>query len=242
MKLNSNDIELIEKSIEGSLNSDEELLFEEKYNSSEAFRESVLFQRSLLSSLDAHHKVKLRNELTQMLREVDSERKVIPLPNKWHMLAASIVILIGVFWIFDLSNSSNKELFNKYYQPFPAQGFVRGDVSKLQTDEILRLYASAEYQETINKIVALNESGKSFNGQMLYLGNSYLALGQSEDAIRIFQTIDEGDRYYPDAQWYLALSYLEKGAKKEAIEVLELLSSQNTVYTTSTLSLLGDLE
>ncbi len=239
MKLDSNDIELIEKHIADSLNADEAVKFEEKYRTSDSFRESVNFQRSLLSSLEANKKAKLKEELYQMLQDVDA-KQVIPIANRWYLIAASIAILLGVFWIFNLTTNNEARLFESYFEPFPTKGYLRGDISASEIDEILQLYADKDYDKTIGRINALPE--ESFDGQMLYLGNSYLALSQSEEAIQIFQSIEPTDRYYADSQWYLALAYLANSEREQAKKILLELSTKNTIYTTSALTLIEELE
>lgn len=240
MKLDPHDIELIEKSIDGTLSSEEALIFEEKYQSSEAFRDGVNFQRAMLSTLDAKHKVNLKEELTQMLYETKDEVKVVPLSNRWYMLAASIAVILGVVWLFSLTGN-NDELFETYFEPFPAQGFVRGEVPKSKADEILQLYVQEHHTKVITRIQELDKS-ESFPGQVVYLGNSYLALSQYEKAIEIFESVDENNKYYPDSQWYLGLAYLANDEPSKAAQTLKNLSVQNTIYTTSAKNLLIDME
>lgn len=242
MNLDSNDIELIEKSIDGTLNETESIEFEKKLKNSETFRENVKFQRSLLSALEASKKVRLKEELSQMLSEVNNEKKPIPISNRWYMLAASIVIILGAMWIFDSNKPSNEELVQKYYQPYPAQGFVRGDAPQSEQNEILQLYTEEKYSQTVDRILELKKSNKSFDGQMLFLGNAYLAQSQSEEAIASFQNFELESKYYNDSQWYLALAYLENGATQEAMGILKQLSEERTVYSSSARSLLKEVE
>lgn len=240
MKLDPHDIELIEKSIDGTLSSEESLVFEEKYQSSEAFREGVSFQRALLSSLDAKRKAELKAELTQMLREVDEDVKVVPISNRWYMLAASIAVILGVVWVFGLTGSSDA-LFQAYFEPFPAQGFVRGEIPENKSDEILKLYIEERHTEVINLIKEL-DAAESFQGQFIYLGNSYLVISEYDKAIETFESVDESNKYYPDSQWYLALAYLANDESNKAAQTLKNLSGQNTIYTTSAKNLLRDMK
>ncbi|WP_462251217.1 tetratricopeptide repeat protein [Ekhidna sp.] len=240
MKLAPNDIELIEKSLDGMLSLDEKSLFDEKYQNSDTFREAVLLQQAMLSSLEAKHKSDLKAELSQMLHDVNAE-KTDPDSKRWYMIAASIVVLLGAVWIFNQSYSYEQKLYNKYFEPFPVQGFVRGSIEEA-ADEIFQSYVDEDYERTVKKILELESSQDSINAQFIYLGNAYLHLSQPDNAIESFLKVESSDRYYSHAQWYLALAYLQKGNQEKAIEILEKLSNQNTIYSSSSKSLLEELD
>lgn len=244
MKLSTHDIDLIEKGIEGSLTKEEALEFERKNTEVEEFRNAVKFQKKLLGSLEAHQKNEIKKELKQLFGDLKAEtssKKILGV-SRWYLAAASIVLLVGVAWIIGVQRVNSSALFEKYYEAYPAQGTTRGEPLESTNEEIIQLYSERNYEEIIEAIESQIALGKSFDGQMLYLGNAYLAKLKIEEAIRSFQGIEEGSRYYFDAQWYLALSYLQDSNSRGAIRILSDLEAKNSIYGSSARKLLEELK
>lgn len=214
MSLDAHDMGLIEKSIDGSLTSVEREEFEEKVATSEVFKENLKFQRSLLSSLEANRKAKLKQELTEMLGEVGSNKKqTSTLLKRWHMIAASVLLLLGSIWIFRISESNNEPLYVKYYDPY--QNILTSRSSGREF-EWSQAYSQANYEGVIK--VLGKEENKSDTANF-YLAISYMSTKNYADAAKCFSEVSEHSIFYQPKTWYLGLSHIALGNNQEAKDV-----------------------
>lgn len=242
MKLTEKDRDLIERGILNKLNPEEKLEFDQKEHENEEFRSAVKFQRHMLASLEASENVKLKSELKTIFAGIEpealNEQHSSP---RWYWLAASTIVLLITFGWLIQRNDSN-EIFDQYFDPYPAENRVRGEFGKQNTQEVFRLYEEGDYVHAIELMEASLASGVDFKGQRLYLGNAYLASDQAAKAIKTLGAIEANSLYYMDAQWYLALSYLKNGDKTEAVNVLESLLNERSLYGSSAKELLQELQ
>ncbi len=239
MKLDSNDIALIEKYLDGDLSPEEVLLFEEKQEASAEFREAVVFNRRLLGHLEAQQKLALKSELQDMMIQVREER-VFPWKTFW--VAASVILLVGFIGVLQFQGPSHsQQLFDQYFDPYPVMSVVRGDTPNGLNP--LHIYAEGKYEQFID---VLNNGKVDFNGKtgqvQLAYGNALLALAQPERAIEELDKILEGQDHYLDAQWYMALAHLRLKNLDKTRALLKSLIERQSFYKSSARKLLKAIE
>lgn len=240
MKLDPNDIALIEKYLDGDLSPEETSIFEEKQENSAAFREAVVFHRQLLGHLEAQRKLILKAELQGMMTENVKEERGFEWNWKVFSVAASVLLVLGFVGVLKLQGPTpSQELFQQYFDPYPVMSVVRGDTPNGL--DPLHVYAEGKYGQFVEIMADERNAIKSSKLQLAY-GNALLAIAQPERAIEELETIRQGEDYYLDAQWYLALAHLRLQNFSETRALLEQLVEQQTFYKSSAKKLIASLE
>lgn len=240
--LTEQDKELIERGITGDLTPEEQIQFHSKLDQEEEFRKAVIFQRSMLASLEAQKKVELKTELKAVFARTEPEKpQGSTVSSRWYWLAASLVLLLITFGWLSL-RTDNSAIFEAYFDPYPAESMVRGEATGDEAEEVFQLYGGGDYDRAIELMQSRIDQGIDFRGQRLYLGNALLVTGRAEEAIKVLKQVNPENSFYTDAQWYLALAYLKNEQEAQAIEVLEQLLEKRSFYQTSAQELLRELD
>ncbi len=242
MKLDPNDIALIEKYLDDDLSPEETLVFEEKQDNSVDFREAVVFHRKLLGHLEAQQKLALKAELQGMM--VENVREERGFDWKIFSIAASVLLVLGFVGVLQFQRSgSSPDLFQQYFDPYPVMSVVRGNTPNGL--DPLHIYAEGKYELFVeimaNKKNAAEPKLKSPKLQLAY-GNALLAIARPEQAIEELEMINPDEDYYLDAQWYLALAHLRLQNYDKTRALLEQLVEQQTFYRPSARKLLASIE
>ncbi|GAB5525515.1 MAG: hypothetical protein Roseis2KO_33870 [Roseivirga sp.] len=236
------DRDLIERGILNELSPEEKLDFDQNERENEEFRSAVKLQRQMLASLEASEKVKLKTELKRIFSNIEPDVENDPrLSPKWYWLAASLIIVLVTFGWLTQRNDSD-DIFDRYFDPYPAENRVRGESGKENQQAVFKFYEEGDYLRVIELLEKSLASETESRGQQLYLGNAYLASGQPDKAIKTFEGIEKNSSYYMDAQWYLALSYLKNGNSSGAIIVLKSMLNERSLYASSARELLQELD
>ena len=79
---------------------------------------------------------------------------------------------------------------------------------------------------------------------IFYIGVSYLNIGEVENAIQYFQTIekDRNNEFYFDTQWYLALCYTKNNELSKAQYLLKKLIESESTYKEKAEKLLKEIK
>ncbi|MDW3192467.1 MAG: hypothetical protein R8G66_08880 [Cytophagales bacterium] len=239
MKLDPNDIDLIEKYLDGELIQEDQQFFKRKEAASEEFRDAVSFHRQLLGHLQAQQKLALKTELRGMMNESKEPRKF-----NWKMLSiAASILLIGIISVLQFQGPPpSQQLFDQYFDPYPVMSIVRG--SNDNSANPLRMYAEGKYEQFIDKLTkgdAVTNQQRTAQLQ-LALGNAYLVLAQPEQAIKTLSEIEIGDDHFLDAQWYLALANLQLQRFEAANEYLLKLTTEPSFYRSSAKKLIAAIQ
>lgn len=240
MNLHPNDIELIERYLDGELTQEDEQRFEEKQAASEDFRAGVSFHRQLLGHVQAQQQLAIKTELRGMMNESKGSRVFF----SWKILSvAASILLISVIGVLQFQGPSHsQQLFNQYFDPYPVMSIVRGN--NTNSSNHLQLYAEGKYQQFIEKLtVSRTDQGERRTSQVqLALGNAYLAMAQPKHAVQALLQIEEGEDHYLDAQWYLALANLQQQQLETANEYLLKLSTEQSFYRSSAEKLIAAIQ
>lgn len=157
---------------------------------------------------------------------LDKDEKSVPLNKKWYMLAASVVILIlSVISFTQLTGDlSSEEIFASNFEPYPDIITDRGAGRQLLNEGLYK-YESGEYEAAIKdlrKYLADNSEKKEV---LFYLGQSYLANGETSKALDIFNSLTEAEDFKLQEanEWYRALAYIKMENTKTAQKILQLI-------------------
>ena len=105
MSLTENDIGLIEKYIEGSLNDKEEELFKQKLSQSSTFSEEVALRKTMIVSIKNEDKEDLRKELKAEALKYRHRTSKKSTPRKYYY-AALIALLVTTTFLLLPNNDS----------------------------------------------------------------------------------------------------------------------------------------
>ncbi|RMG82166.1 MAG: hypothetical protein D6714_11800 [Bacteroidetes bacterium] len=158
-------------------------------------------------------------------------------------LAASLTLLLGVFWWVNRGNGSeiNHQLYASYFER-PNTGVVKMDWSLkapgTQTsnselaeikNEALDAFEAEDWHTAIQKIdtyVKKSERTDDTYYLLVYAGVSYMELGLYNQAIETLtlsmeniKDLVNNSRRKETAQWYLALAYLKNGNTQKFLEL-----------------------
>ena len=142
-------------------------------------------------------------------------------------MAASFVLLFGVWQLFFTEPASAQELFAQNYKTY-ILSTPRGD-STADWRKIYAMYADQRYEEFINEVE--DDKGKH-RMQDFYLSMAYMETGQAKKAQSLLSELAKVQHpQFTDASiWYLALANLQLGNIEAAKIELERLNDFKGLY------------
>jgi len=246
MKNEFKDIEQLERYQRGTCSGKEKQEVEHRLIKDEGFRglhdDMELMVQGLRRTSDGssiEDKIELLKDAFEVLDEAE-EKEVINL-NSWFTrnrstlsVAATISLLVASVFIFRTSTTNPDNLFQNYFEPYENLNSQLRD-SQQEVDDITLAYIAYE-QEKYEEAARLFESANAKNTELLthlfYQGNAYLAIGEAEKAIALFQIVSESSSILQDtAKWYLALSYLKAKDLEKCKELLDKISHANNGFS-----------
>lgn len=237
------DIELLEQYLAGTLEAGERARLEARLGQEP---ELVKELHELQTLIDGIGKAGRTDVLTS-LRELEwtlpaLESQVVPFwGSAWVRVAASVSVLAVCAYLFWPRPEDPQRLFAQYFEPYPnvIMPTVRGDVDTTLLERAYRAYDHGKFDDAID---FFRRAGQDDAAVYLYLGNSYLATGDAENAIPLFEkVISEYDAFDDQAAWYLALGYLKNGNKGEAVKIFARISEGRSSHAASAKKILSDL-
>lgn len=237
------DIELLEQYLAGTLEAGERARLEARLSQEP---ELVKELHELQTLIDGIGKAGRTDVLTS-LRELEwtlpaLESQVVPFwGSTWVRVAASVSVLAVCAYLFWPRPEDPQRLFAQYFEPYPnvIMPTVRGDVDTTLLERAYRAYDHGKFDDAID---FFRRAGQDDAAVYLYLGNSYLATGDAENAIPLFEkVISEYDAFDDQAAWYLALGYLKNGNKGEAMKIFARISEGRSSHAASAKKILSDL-
>jgi tetratricopeptide (TPR) repeat protein len=237
-------LDIVDRYLEGSLSEQERTAFEERLLQDEKLQQQVDDMKLIRAGIiHASRKAALQNlktlENTLPLVEV----KVIRFwTNTWLQAAAALLIglLAYTFWP---SSVNEQELFATHFEVYPniIMPTVRGVVENDSTvkAQAFRAYDQQDYVLAIQLFEKLSVQDEAV---LLYLGNSYLASGQPEKALLLFERVlNNYDVFDEQAEWYVAVTYLKLEEREKAREALQKVVARESSYKAKALLILEKL-
>lgn len=226
MNFEEQDIVMIERYLEGNLEEQERVAFDQRLKTDEEFQQWVTHMESMVNGIKYTGRKNVMKQLAeleanlpevQLLEEEQEESNIVAMkPNKfryWAAAAAAIalVLISSLFLLTYNSGQSDQDLFTAYYEPYSGDLSRSGDEDLVDKRERAYFaYGQGQHERAIplfEEVIDQEPTSKL----RFYLGNAYLSVGEAEKAAQQFKEVLR-DSDYPlqdQSRWYLALSYLK---------------------------------
>lgn len=247
MKEPINDIQLIEKFLEGRMNEAEKKEFENKLKVDQSLNEMMTDINLLVDGIkmsaaqssreEKSDRLKFFNEINEIEKNAfeitSAETKIIPIYRKPWVLsaAASIVLLVALtFYFMREQTPINEKLYTAYFEPFdsPGSGLTRGTNEVTLKTQAYEAYDNGNYKvaaQLFEQIVSEKEDAIA----QLCLGNTYLAQNDLSKAEKVFtEMLTRQSELITQVKWYLALTYLKENKMERAKATLWEISKSST--------------
>lgn len=208
------DMVLMERYLNGDLSGEELLAFEKQLKEDKTLQQRLKTLGNLKEGIVQAGRKDLHSEIKQWEENELPIARTIPIwKRSWTMgIAAVLVIGITAIMLWPQSENSN-ELFKAYFEPYPnvIMPTVRGgEVNEPSTvQKAYRAYDEGNYTEAVQFFENLEVKD---DGSLFYLGNSYLAIHETENAIQVLEKlVNEQSQFDEEAKWFLGLAYLKIG-------------------------------
>lgn len=226
--INQEVIDRIEQYLSHELSDSERASFEAQISKDDELAAEFQRRETAHLAMDFMISENLRSELMSL--ETQSHKVVSMMGRKKRMnalaIAASVVIIIGAFFvIMPSSKSSSLDLAMAYYEA--PDYTLRGDSNALPSNisDAINALAQHDYQKTINLLEGKEDDyvvESSF-----YLGHAYFLSKRYDEAKEQFNTVISSNdlRYKENAEWYALLNCLAQADNCQ--EVLDSITEDN---------------
>ncbi|MEZ4859061.1 MAG: hypothetical protein R2781_09645 [Flavobacteriaceae bacterium] len=236
-------LETVERYLNHTMEVSEKLQFEKSLEQNPTLKQQVEVIKVLLYGIET---ASLREKMETFHQQFEATVPVRSITQNnransrlFYAIAASVMVLFGIFWFFKPQNS-NSQLFEEYFYADPGLPTTMGtDRDFLFYDGMVN-YKRKEYDialEKWNKLLSEKNNNDTLN---YFIGVTFLAQGNSERAIPYLQkvTTQEESIFFDDSFYYLGLSNLKnnqlerakenfkKSNKPESLELLNVLEKK----------------
>lgn len=229
-------LELFDNYINQALSREDRASFEKRLADDDGFKASFEEYELLVSGIELAGANSLKDKLAE--HEAGYQNKTASKSIVYKIAAGLIIFAIASFLIIQYSIQDNYgDLYTEYYSPYPN---VIDPVNRSEQStgkSTFQLYESRKFQEVI---AAINPN-QATDDELFYLSQSYLAVNDFNNALKIAEQVDINSRFYDAAQWYLALIYLAKEDSSALHTQLEKIIHQADDYKRQAKSLQEDL-
>ena len=243
-----NDDEL-DRYLSDEMNAQEKQAFEQQLGSDTSLADDLALQRDTIAGIRLDGSQDLKKQLqaieaglkkTTATKEGGTRRLM-----SWIAIAASILAVVLVGYLFIPTATDPESLYVAYYQPYPnlinpAQRSVEVDEETV-LEQAVRAYENQDYERALGLFE--QGGGLSNAGFTFYYAASYLGIDKPQSAIPLFEQViqDESNLFYGPSLWYSALAHLKMDNKKAAVPLLEKLATLDGDYSTEAQELLDDI-
>lgn len=249
MKKYQGSIEEIEHYLQGMLNEEGQVKFEESIANDKDLAEKVETYKLLIDGIKYSSRKDLKEKLDTWDQDLPShleghETVTNRRRISWYYIAATIsFFVIASALVYMNIDTGFQGVVAKHYKVYehPSTG-VRGDAdAKKSLNAVVKYYDLGQYEKTI-EIANQLELGQRTTEIDFILANAYMAINSIEEASVLFEEISTSDGMYKNAsKWYLALCYLSNENPDQALLLLNELKNSTSSYSDNAVKLLRDL-
>lgn len=229
-----NDFTILEKYIENDLGKDEQKKTEKLIFSNHDVANELQFRREVNEAMREKDIMDFREKLVSIhtnLQHSQTSKVRQLMVRKWHLVAASITILImvGSFILSNTNNISTEKIYDAYYSLDEVSLTKRSiETQNSQFKIALDKFEAKEY----NEVIKLLNAGIQNNIAQYYLGLAYMETAKFKSAAASFQQIinNQQNIFMEQAKWYKALCLLKLQDKKGATELFTSIRNDEDLY------------
>lgn len=220
---------IISKYFMGQLSPEEQARFDVLLETDSEFREQFEFESKVRKSIFQNEHERKKSYLKSIEQNLSSRGKNM----KWFMVAASIVVLVALSFLWRLSYNSPESLFNRYYEVASntSHPILRSNDDNLEiATKAFIAYEGGDYsqaQKLFQKAYAFSNTSEL----LFYEAISQLENDQNQLAIKTFQRhLEFRDDLKDKTKWYLAMAYLKIDKKEPAKQLLKEIIANSENY------------
>lgn len=246
MELPEQDRELIEKYIDGLLSPTEVEQLKVRLEQESLLAKELAQLELMTFTLREQDKIETKKELKELFNQHKKENKptIRRRLTYSYLVAASVGLVAMVLSFYVLNTTSTPpQLFEEYYQAFPAQPITRNG-NKNELRQAVKLYKARKYQEALPLLLKIIEERPDEFQYNLLVGSCYLSQKEFSLSEQWFKSfLNSSDPLLKmHSQWYLAMTYLAQSKLNEAVPLLRTLARQDSAYQQEAQILLEKLD
>lgn len=251
----SRKLEEIDDYVSGELEEPLKNSFEEEIFSNQNLAAEVRLFNEINEAIGEKDVMDLRTSLTSIGKDANSSeirglRNYISFPlikKFWYIVAAFIVIFLGINIFFHTYSNSNSKIYNEFYKPAEGtSGTIRSatNAQEQMIDQAFTMMSIKEYGKALKLFSDILDKDNSNPAANFYAGTIYQMKGMYTDAIQAYnKVIEQGDNLFIEqADWYLGLCYLKVNQHDKAVHQFRRISRLNGYYCQQSVSILKILE
>lgn len=227
MRVEEEDIELIERYLNSELSPEELDAFKQRLEVDSAFAEKVDDYKAIITGVRHLGHKKFTEELAAWEHEIKNEETAVQTIDlrarrwkKYLAVAAAVVLLILSLLYFMVPRApvNTEDLFTAYFVPYDDVVSVRDGRENDETlGYALQNYGDGKYKEAIPYFQSYLSTDSQNHDAMFYLGTSALAEKNTAVAVPpLRELVAQRSIYAEQAAWYLALAALLENNKESA--------------------------
>jgi len=243
-------LEIIEKYIDGELEGEELLNFEELLSTNQDIKREYNLSMEINNSIIEDDVMALRETMDYMYEEESIVQRTpsVFAKRKFYYAAASAALLIaagGLVQRLTGPEMNNDTVFNKYYNPYDVTVTYRSgntEVDRILLNALER-YEEHEYDEALLLFEEVLDKRQNDMAVNLYSGISYMEEEKYQKATISFnQIISNNDNLFIEqAKWYLSMCYVKTENIDKAELVLNEIIQEQSYYKDQAKKVLRDL-
>jgi len=245
MKVDEEDIELIEAYMRGDLDEQALASFQKRRQDDPEFDQQVTDCTRIIKQIQSSNEKEFMHKLRGWDTEIDSrpKLKILTVRTIFSIAASVLIIALAGVYMFRNNEATREQLFQEYFQPYENVIAERSGENDSQ-QAAMELYDQQKYDEAI---IELNlASGKDPDNTALkcYLGIAYLAVNDTQKSKAIFEALALGgpSLFKEVAEWNLAMTYLKLDDEKPLNRTLEgIIQQKNHLFREQASELQGRL-
>ena len=233
---------LLNNYFEGNLSEEEKQQFDELLANDSEFKTEFEFQKKAKVAVALSERQKLKNQL----KEIENSRKQKNNNKTWLSIAASIVVVLSLGFIFFWNSSTtNDDLYADFYETFPniEAPTTRGENNLNIKSEAFYAYDSKDYKKAIELFSEIYKVEKT-DYAIFYIGLSEMELNEHKKAINTFSLFegDSNNNFYYYVKWYKALCYLKENDIENSKKLLNEVVKNTNPFQLKSKELLSKLD
>ena len=245
-----NDIEKIEKYIDGELGNEDLFNFKNLLSNDSDIKRNYNLSLDINKSILEEDVMALREKLDYIYKDSIVKRTSVFTRTRFlYSAAASIALLIatgGLVQRLNNPNIDNQAIYEKYYSPYEISVTYRSGNTEM--DRLLfnafEHYEEKDYEQALVLFEKVLQSREKDMAANLYSGISYMEEERYQKAETSFNKIisNNNNLFIEQAKWYLALCYLKTEKIKDAHVILSGIIKEESYYKEMAVWILDDLK